>query len=118
MIFSVHSLYILVYDSYRKCLCGQSNAENCERSNGREFVAGLQECDDSGTEMDKESADEQTAVARIAPRESIQQGNSSDSAFYHEEAGLKFNTPVYIQRYGAVVDAICDSRWKGTVKKV
>ncbi|XP_065345763.1 small RNA 2'-O-methyltransferase [Cloeon dipterum] len=44
-----------------------------------------------------------------------EQGNSSDSAFYLEEAGVKFSTPVYMQRYAAVVDAL---RWRGTMRKV
>lgn len=119
MILSVHSLYILVYDSFRRCFHVRPSAAEFEQERGRGTLVNLLECDDKGAEMNQEGNDEQIVESGSKPC-SVKnlQGNSSDSAFYHEETGIKFSTPVYIQRYCAVVDAICDPRWKDAVKKV
>ncbi|XP_059485553.1 small RNA 2'-O-methyltransferase [Neocloeon triangulifer] len=119
MIFSVPSLYILVYEACKKCRFSQTSGENIKPT-----LLSIPSIDDSGTEMDQESSEEQSGAAAertksVQPlQKEIQQGNSSDSAFYHEEAGIQFSTPVYIQRYCAVVEALQDTRWKGKMKTV
>jgi hypothetical protein len=119
MILSVHSLYILVYDSFRRCFHVRPSAAEFEQERGRGTLINPLECDDKGAEMNQEGNDEQIVESgsKLCSVKNLQ-GNSSDSAFYHEETGIKFSTPVYIQRYCAVVDAICDPRWKDAVKKV
>jgi hypothetical protein len=119
MILSVHSLYILVYDSFRRCFHVRPSTADSEQERGRGPLTNLLECDDSEAEMNHESNDEQIVESGSTPCSAKNlQGNSSDSAFYHEETGIKFSTPVYIQRYCAVIDAICDPRWKDAVKNV
>jgi hypothetical protein len=119
MIFSVHSLYILVYDSFRRCLLVRPSAADFKQEIGRGPSTNLLEWNDSGAEMNQESNDEEVVESRSTPcSEKNLQGNSSDSAFYHEETGIKFSTPVYIQRYCAVIDTICDPRWKDAIKNV
>jgi hypothetical protein len=118
MIFCVHSLYILVYDSCWRCLCARPMAAadlEIKERHRRSATVAFSVCDDIRAEMDQESIDEPLVDSR--KEEGFQQGNSSDSAFYHEETGVKFSTPVYIQRYCSVIDVFSDPRWKGSIKK-
>lgn len=46
--------------------------------------------------------------------------DSEDHVFaeYHEEKGVVFFPPMYVQRYAAVTDCLMDENWCGQLEKV